>query len=144
MINDLTIQPPRKPTERLNGFVILGRTIDKCRALLAGKIGLYHYDCPVDNMLFSYKGITAAQLKEKVQAGLSDQQIADWLLTAGIPRSADDIKIWSDFTEKQSSYNNPKTREWFVGACKTVGLDPTKTTLFEYLMADDIHTFAIK
>src|SRR5437879_3806180 len=49
---DLTQEPPRSPRERLGGFVIFARTVDKCRADLAGTIGEYHFDCPLDNMLF--------------------------------------------------------------------------------------------
>src|SRR4029077_20935443 len=46
---DLTKEPPRSPKTRVGGYVILGRTIDKCRALLWGNIGEYHFDCPLDN-----------------------------------------------------------------------------------------------
>jgi len=54
---DLTKEAPRSPKTRVGDYVILGRTLDKCRALLAGNIGEYHFDCPLDNMLFGWKGI---------------------------------------------------------------------------------------
>ena len=54
---DLTKEAPRSPKTKVGGYVILGRTIDKCRALLWGNIGEYHFDCPLDNMLFGWKGI---------------------------------------------------------------------------------------
>ena len=54
---NLTKEPPRSPKTGLGGYVILSRTIDKCRALLWGNIGEYHFDCPLDNMLFGFKGI---------------------------------------------------------------------------------------
>ena len=38
---DLTKEPPRSPKTLVGGYVILGRTLDKCRALLAGTIGEY-------------------------------------------------------------------------------------------------------
>ena len=53
---DLTKEPPRSPRIRVGGYAILGRTLDKCRALIAGNIGEYHFDCPLDNMLFGFKG----------------------------------------------------------------------------------------
>jgi len=65
---DLAKQPPQSPRERIAGFVIAGRAVDKCRASLAGTPGEYHYDCPMDNMLFSFKGITGDQFKAAVQA----------------------------------------------------------------------------
>ena len=52
---DLTKQAPRSPKTKVGGFYILGRTIDKCRALLFGTIGEYHFDCPLDNMLFEMR-----------------------------------------------------------------------------------------
>src|SRR6267378_2445381 len=48
---DLTKEAPRSPRIRVGGYAIPGRTIDKCRALVAGNIGEYHFDCPLDNML---------------------------------------------------------------------------------------------
>ncbi len=38
---DLTQRPPRSPRVRLGGYAILPRLLDKCRALLAGKVGEY-------------------------------------------------------------------------------------------------------
>jgi hypothetical protein len=60
---DLTKEPPRSPKTRVGGYVILGRTIDKCRALLWGNIGEYHFDCPLDNMLFGWKRIIGDDFK---------------------------------------------------------------------------------
>jgi len=44
----LTKQAPHSPRERIAGFVIASRSVDKCRASLAGTLGEYHYDCPRD------------------------------------------------------------------------------------------------
>ena len=45
----------------------LGRTYDKCRALLWGNIGEYHFDCPLDNMLFGWKGVKGDEFKAEVE-----------------------------------------------------------------------------
>ena len=45
----------------------MGRTIDKCRALLWGNIGEYHFDCPLDNMVFGFKGIKGDDFKTFVE-----------------------------------------------------------------------------
>ena len=58
---DLTKEAPRSPKMVLGGYVILGRTLDKCRALLGGDIGEYHFDCPLDNMLFGWKRLALAR-----------------------------------------------------------------------------------
>ena len=64
---DLTKVAPRSPYERIGGFAILARTIDKCRATIAGMNGEYNFDCPLDNTLFSFKGIKGDDFKAFVK-----------------------------------------------------------------------------
>ncbi|PYL34793.1 MAG: hypothetical protein DMF35_04000 [Verrucomicrobia bacterium] len=64
---DLTKEAPRSPRIRVGGYAILGRTIDKCRALVAGNIGEYHFDCPLDNMLFGFKGVKGDDFKAQIE-----------------------------------------------------------------------------
>src|SRR5467141_361130 len=74
---DLTKEAPRSPRIRVGGYAILGRTIDKCRALVAGNIGEYHFDCPLDNMLFGFKGVKGDDFKAQIENGASDQQMVE-------------------------------------------------------------------
>jgi hypothetical protein len=134
---DLTKEAPRSPRIRVGSYAILGRTIDKCRALVAGDIGEYHFDCPLDNMLFGFKGVTGPDFKAQIENGASDQQMAEWLDNGGQPKTPEEIKRWSDEIEATDPYNNPERRDWFVEQVKTLGLDPSKTTLFDWLEADD-------
>ncbi len=76
---DLTTTFPRSPRVTLGGFVVAARTLDKCRAILAGSAGEYHFDCPLDNLLFDFTGITAEEFKTKVAEGLSEKAFAEWL-----------------------------------------------------------------
>ena len=80
---DLTKQAPHSPRERIAGFAIADRATDKCRASLAGTPGEYHYDCPMDNLLFSFKGITGAQFKAAVEAAKNYEDVGTWLLANG-------------------------------------------------------------
>jgi len=41
---DLTKEYPRSPRETLAGYLIAARTLDKCRAVLAGTAGEYHFN----------------------------------------------------------------------------------------------------
>src|SRR5689334_12464306 len=134
---DLTKEAPRSPRIRVGGYAILGRTIDKCRALVAGNIGEYHFDCPLDNMLFGFKGVKGADFKAQIQNGASDQQMAEWLDHNGEPKSAEEIKRWSDEVEANNPSNDPERRDWFAEQLKPHGLDPAKTTLFDWLEVDD-------
>lgn len=44
---DLTKRPPHSPRERIAGFAIASRAIDKCHASLARTPGEYRYDRPL-------------------------------------------------------------------------------------------------
>ena len=135
---DLTKQPPHSPRERVGGFVIAKRTVDKCRASLAGKLGEYHYDCPLDNMLFSFKGINGDQFKAAVRTAKSYEEIGSWLQANGIKKTPSEIKAWSDEVEADSPMKNPEKRASFTENCNQLGLNPEKSTRFDWLEADDL------
>ena len=139
---DLTKQAPRSPRERLGSYVILGRTLDKGRALLAGTIGEYHFDCPLDNMLFSFKGVTGAEVKNLLESGSTDEDVLAWIDAHGTPKHHDEISAWSSKLEDARPYEDPERKEWFAGECAKLGLDPAKTTLFDWLEADDRASYA--
>src|SRR6267378_5235021 len=92
---DLTKESPRSPRVRVGGDAILGRTIDKSRALVAGNIGEYHFDCPLDNMLFGFKGVKGDDFKAQIENGASDQEIVEWLNRNGEQKTAEEIRRWA-------------------------------------------------
>ena len=63
LAKDLTKDYPRSPRDLLAGYIIGARTLDKCRAFLNNSIGEYHFDCPLDNMFFSFTGSRQNNLK---------------------------------------------------------------------------------
>jgi len=134
---DLTKEAPRSPRIRVGGFAILGRTIDKCRALVAGEIGEYHFDCPLDNMLFGFKGVQGDDFKENNEQCASEQIIVEWLNQRREKKTPADIKRWDEDLEARSLYNHPEKREFFSEAVRKLGLDPAKTKTFEWLEIDD-------
>jgi hypothetical protein len=134
---DLTKEAPRSPRVRVGGYAILGRTIDKCRALVAGNIGEYHFDCPLDNMLFGFKAVKGDDFKAQVEQGASDQEMVEWLNQAGEKTMPAEIKRWADEVEISSLYNHPEKRDFFSEEVKKLGLDPAKTTTFQWLEVDD-------
>ncbi len=100
---DLTKEPPRSPRIRVGGYAILGRTLDKCRALIAGNIGEYHFDCPLDNMLFGFKGVKGDDFKAEVEKGAGDHEMVEWLDAHGEKKTPDEVKAWSDEVEGDES-----------------------------------------
>jgi hypothetical protein len=141
---DLTKQAPHSPRERLAGFAIARRAIDKCRATTAGTAGEYHYDCPLDNVLFSFKGITGEQFKSAVQASRDYEDVGAWLEANGITKTGIEIKNWSDEVEADSMMKNPDKRAFFVADCARLGLNPQTNTTFDWLEADDRESFRRK
>src|ERR1035437_5319821 len=93
---DLTKEPPRSPRFRSGGFVILARSVDKCRALLSKKIGEYDFDCELDRRLFEWKGITGEDIKNYIAEGHSDDEIVEWVKKNGVAKSDAEIAKWSD------------------------------------------------
>jgi len=118
--------------------------VDKGRATLAGKAGEYHFDCPVDNMLFSFKGVKGDDFKKVLAAGTADAGVVAWLNAQGTKKSPEEIEAWSEQVEGLHPYGNPGQKDWFGGECARLKLDPAKTALFDYLEEDDRQTFARK
>ena len=140
-IKDLTKEPPRSPRVRIRDYAILARAIDKCRAELAGKSGEYDYDCPLDRTLFAFKGVMGDEFMEQVKRGHTDEDLGIWLDEQGVAKTPEEIRAWSDSMEAYCLYNNLEKRESFVLECTRLGLNPAKTTLFEWLEADDRVSF---
>ncbi|HZS17872.1 MAG TPA: DUF5069 domain-containing protein [Candidatus Udaeobacter sp.] len=134
---NLRKEAPRSPRIRVGGYAILGRTIDKCRALVAGDIGDYHFDCPLDNMLFGFKGVRGEDFKAQIEQGASDEEIVEWLEQNGEPKTPEEIERWSNEVEASSLYHHPEKRDFFSEEVRKLGLDPAKTTTFEWLELDD-------
>ncbi|HYV27149.1 MAG TPA: DUF5069 domain-containing protein [Candidatus Eisenbacteria bacterium] len=141
---DLTKQAPHSPRERIGGFAIASRTVDKCRASLAGTLGEYHYDCPMDNLLFSFKGINGEQFKAAVQASKNYEDVGFWLQTNGALKTPTEIRAWSDEMEAGSLMKDPEKRAFFIEDCTRLGLNPQMNTTFDWLEADDRESFRRK
>ena len=145
LAKDLTKMAPRSAYERLAGFAIIARAIDKGRATIVGNNGEYNFDCPVDNMLFSFKGIEGNEFRAQLESGKSDEEIVEWFKQAGQSKTEEEAKEWSDRFKSDFSYStNPEKKDWFRGECERLGLDPDKTTLFDMLDVDDKVTFENK
>ena len=140
---DLTKEAPRSPKTMLGGYVIIARTLDKCRALLAGNIGEYHFDCPLDNMLFGWKGIRGDDFKAEVAKGASDEEMVKWVDSHGTPKTDEDKKAWVAEAMKATMMNDPEKRDYFIEETRKLGLDPETTSLFDWLEADDKASYQI-
>ncbi len=134
---DLMQEPPRSPRQRIGDYVLIARMADKCRATLNGTNAEYHFNCPLDNMLFDFKGVNGDEVCQVLLHGASDEQLLDWFDSHGTPKAPEEIKAWSAHMERFSFYGVPEKAEWFSQECRQLGLDPSQVSLFDLLEADD-------
>jgi hypothetical protein len=138
---DLTKESPRSPRARLAGYALMARMIDKGRASIAGNAGEYHYACPLDKILFEFKGVKADEVKEVLASGASDDEVVTWFNGHGTPKTPEEIEAWSTGVEGYRPYDNPEKKDWFVGECAKLNLKPESATLADYLETDDAVSF---
>lgn len=101
---DLSKDPPRSPRESLGGYVIAARALDKCRSVIAGTAGEYHYDCPLDQMFMTFAGIDATAFKDFVATGADDDAVAAWIKENAKSHSDEERVQWNnDFRYKRIS-----------------------------------------
>lgn len=81
---DLRRSAPRSPLCALGEHpALLARVLDKCRAVLLGQNGPYHYNCGLDRRYFKLTGVDAEALRTFVATGADDQAVAAWARTHG-------------------------------------------------------------
>lgn len=92
---DLRYTFPRSMRDKLEGYVHLGRMIDKCRAVLAGTEGDYIYACPMDARLLEFVAVTHSQFTDAVAANPKDEGVARWFRGTAKAHTADEIDQWN-------------------------------------------------
>jgi len=139
---DLTRHPPRSPRTRLGGYVHLPRLIDKARAVVAGKNGDFHYNCPIDQRFLAYTGLNPDALFAEIKAGKSDSEILAYVNANATPkRHAAEIAAWSTWFE-QLTPTPPDTRAFFNDVHrKNAPQREDIATWFDWLELDDYVTY---
>lgn len=96
LAKDLTTDFPRSPRETLGGFVVAARALDKCRAVIAGTNGEYHFNCPLDNFFFGFSGIDGETFQAFVATGADDDAVAAWIQENATVKDKRDIIAWNN------------------------------------------------
>lgn len=112
---DLTQRPPRSPRVRLGGYVLLPRLLDKGRASIAGTLGEYKYNCPLDQRILGFLGLDAEALRAELATGKGDGEILVWIAAnQKHPREAWEIAQWSDFQDRRGPDSDAETLAFFA------------------------------
>jgi Domain of unknown function (DUF5069) len=110
---DLTQDYPRSPRALFAGYIIVGRVLDKCRALLNGTQGEYEYNYGIDRVFFEFAGINSDEFKNFVATGATDEEVAEWIHKKAKIHSPAEIAAWN-FTLKGRRISElpPERQAW--------------------------------
>lgn len=92
---DLTTTYPRSVHEKLFGLVQIARTIDKGKATAHGNVGEYHYNCGMDQAVFSFLGINHDALLDVIKNAKSDADIQSYVKSFIDKKSPEEISRWN-------------------------------------------------
>ncbi len=140
---DLTQHPPRSVRVRLGGYAHLARLLDKARAVIAGKGADYHYNCPLDQQLFAFTGISADAMLAEIKTGKTDTQILAWI-DAQSKRQRYEVIAWSAWLEQHGPGGAPG-HEWAASVIKGNKSERDDIRSFADLLDfDDYHSYGGK
>jgi hypothetical protein len=131
---DLTKQFPRSVKAKIAGVTMIGRTTDKAKAQLAGTIGEYHYNCPMDQAVFGFLGIDHEKFLDAVKNAKSDADIDAYVKTFADKKSPAEIE---GFNEKMVGYGPEKgsdAEKYFLETRKALAADRTDITTWADLL----------
>jgi hypothetical protein len=143
---DLTQRPPRSPRCRLGGYALLPRMLDKGRAEIAGVIGEFKYDAPIDQHIINFLGLDVAGLREQLASGKGDGEILEWIdSNAKHKHTPWEIEQWSEFHEHRGPDGDAETLGYFLEAVgKFSKTREDIKTWFDLVDLDDHVTFGGK
>lgn len=131
---DLTTGYPASVKTKLHGIVQLQRTIDKGKALAQGTIGEYHYNCPMDQHVFTFLGIDHEALLAKIKAAKNDQEISDYVAPFIHAKSDAEIEAFNAEWLKHGPDPGSDAEGYFNGMLKELAPERTDITSWADLL----------
>jgi hypothetical protein len=111
---------PRSPRETLGGYVLAARALDKCRAVLVGRQGEYHSNCPMDQQWLKFAEIDYDAFKSFVATGATDDEVAAWIGDHAKQRPRADIVVWNNqMRDRRLSDLSPQLQEYMEEYIRT-------------------------
>ncbi|HTJ79846.1 MAG TPA: DUF5069 domain-containing protein [Rariglobus sp.] len=146
-VPDLTQRAPRSPRQRLGGYVLLPRILDKGRASAAGKLGEYRFNGRgMDRHFFNFVGLDHEALQAELAKGGGDGEVLAWIdLNAKTPRQPWEIAAWSEYHLNRTPDTDAETLADFAEAVGQFSKTREDIkTWFDLLDLDDHCTFGGK
>ena len=94
---------PRSPKETTSGMMYFARMLDKIRLHGCGQLGEdYHANLGggMDKRCSGFLRVPYPELRERVLAGGTDQEILEWCFEKGRRLDENDFLIWNHFVSK--------------------------------------------
>jgi hypothetical protein len=97
LARDLQKTPPRSPREKLGGFVIGARMLDKARANLLGINGEYnYYPCGLGAYFWKFTGLDPMKFRDFVATGASDDEVDQWIRDNATQKDRKAVIKWNN------------------------------------------------
>lgn len=129
---DLTKEYPRSVHEKVHALVMIGRAIDKGKALAHGNIGEYNFNCPMDAAVFAFLGIDHAKLLEVIKHAKSDSEIYAYVQPFIEKKTPSEIQAWNH--ELISDRPEGDSLEYFVARRNQIAPERTDVTSWPDLL----------
>src|ERR1700677_1045383 len=111
---DLTHEYPRSPRDTLAGYVLAARVLDKCRAAIAGTLGEYHFDCPLDRFFFDFASVDSNAFRSFVARGADGDKGAAWITEHAVARSRVETIKWNNRIREMRLSDMPEPIQEFL------------------------------
>jgi hypothetical protein len=131
---DLTKGYPRSVRDKFAGMVMLGRTTDKGRAHVAGTVGEYHYDCPMDKAVFGFLGIDANEYLEHIKASKNDSEVESYARGFVAKKTQAEIDEWNENFLERAPDAGSDGEKYFLELRAQVAPDRTDVTAWADLL----------
>jgi len=131
---DLKNNFPRSPYDMNAGLVILPRTTDKAIASNENTLGEYHYNCPLDQKLFTFLGADSETFAAKVKEFENDdEKIAEWV-NSEFSKSQEEKNEFNN-KARHAAPDDEESKKWIDSERERLGKD--YFTYFDNLDADE-------
>ncbi len=137
-------QLPRSPYDQVGGLVFFPRMFDKIRLHARGLLPEgYHNNLggEFDGHCLAFLHLDYAKLRERVQAGGTDEEILEWCFLNGRRPGEGETAIFNGFMQK-AGWRDP-THERLAALLQKSGLDSTEhpcATRFDFIELDEGRT----
>jgi Domain of unknown function (DUF5069) len=131
---DLTKSYPASVREEMHGIVQLKRTIDKGKALAAGTIGEYSYDCPMDKHLFEFLDLDGDTLLDVIKSASNDSEISDFVAPYVHAKEDSEIETFNRDWLKHAPEKGSQAEGYFLKMRGEVAPDRTDVTAWVDLL----------